>query len=56
MSKPAANPFFEADFSKFMDMSKMMGEIKMTSVNMEAMMSCHRKNIETAAGRRASRV
>ena len=49
MSKPASNGFFEADFSKYMDMSKMMGEFKMPSVNMEAVMSSHRKNLETCA-------
>lgn len=46
MSKPAANPFFEADFSKMMDMSKMMGEFKMPQFNFEAMMNAQRKNIE----------
>jgi phasin family protein len=46
MSKPSANPFFETDFSKFADMSKMMGDFKMPGVNMEAMMSCQRKNME----------
>jgi phasin family protein len=29
MSKPAGNPFFETDFTKFMDMSKMMDMTKM---------------------------
>ena len=37
---------FETDFSKYMDVSKMMGEFKMPSVNMEAIMACHRKNME----------
>jgi phasin family protein len=46
MSKPASNPFFEADFSKMMDMSKMMGEFKMPQFNFEALMSAQRKNIE----------
>ena len=46
MSKPSANPFFEVDFSKFMDMSKMMSELKMPSINFEAMMTAQRKNIE----------
>jgi phasin family protein len=46
MSKPAANPFFEVDFSKFMDMSKMMGDMKMPSFNYEAMMGAMRRNIE----------
>ncbi|HUY68759.1 MAG TPA: phasin family protein [Alphaproteobacteria bacterium] len=47
MSRPAANPFFETDFSKFVDMSKMMGEFKMPTYNVEAVMAAHRKNIET---------
>ncbi len=46
MSKPTSNPFFEADFSKMMDMSKMMGEFKMPQFNFEAMMNAQRKNIE----------
>jgi phasin family protein len=46
MSKPAANPFFEADFSKIMDISKMMGEFKMPGFNMDALMAAQRKNIE----------
>ena len=46
MSKPAANPFFETDFSKFMDMSKMMGEFKMPAFSWEAMMASHRRNME----------
>jgi phasin family protein len=49
MSKPGANSFFETDFSKYMDMSKMMGEFKMPSVNMDAIMASHRKNLETCA-------
>jgi phasin family protein len=49
MSKPAANPFFETDFSKFMDMSKMMGEFKFPAFNAEAIMAAHRKNLETVA-------
>ncbi len=46
MSKPTTNPFFEADFSKMMDMSKMMGEFKMPQFNFEALMNAQRKNIE----------
>jgi len=58
MSKPASNPFFEADFSKYMDVSKMLdmskmmdvskmlGEFKMPNMNIEAVMASHRKNIE----------
>ncbi len=55
MSKPSANPFFEIDFSKFMDMSKMMGDFKMPGLNMEAMMAAHRRNVEamTAANQMA---
>lgn len=50
MSKPASNPFFETDFSKYMDvskmmdMSKLMGDFKMP--NVEALMACQRKNVE----------
>ncbi|HEU0117190.1 MAG TPA: phasin family protein, partial [Alphaproteobacteria bacterium] len=46
MSKPATNPFFEADFSKLMDVSKFMGEFKVPSFNFEALMAAQRKNIE----------
>lgn len=46
MSKPVSNPFFEADFSKLMDVSKMMGEFKVPQFNFEAMMAAQRKNIE----------
>jgi phasin family protein len=61
MSKPATNPFFEADFSKFMDMSKMgdlsklMGDFKMPAPNYEAMMATQKRNIEafTALGQAA---
>jgi len=49
MSKPASSPFFEADFSKLMDMSKMMGEFKMPLCDVETMMSAYRRNMETAA-------
>jgi phasin family protein len=49
MSKPAANPFFETDFSKFVDMSKMMGEFKFPAFNMEAYITAHRRNMETVA-------
>ena len=58
MSKPAGNPFFEADFSKFMDMSKMMdmakmmgGEFKMQpfAPSMEGMMQLYRRNMEAMA-------
>lgn len=46
MSKPAANPFFETDFSKFMDVTKMMGDFKLPTINMEAVLAAHRRNIE----------
>ena len=46
MSKPSANPFFEADFSKFVDMSKAMGEFKIPSFNVEALMAAQRRNLE----------
>jgi phasin family protein len=53
MSKPVTNPFFEIDFSKFMDvskfmdMSKLMGEMKMIPcMNFEALMTAQRRNIE----------
>ncbi len=58
MSKPASNPFFEADFSKLADfsemmdmsnMSKMMGEFKMPFYDAEALMSAYRRNLETVA-------
>ena len=40
------NPFFEADFSKLMDVTKVMGDFKMPTMNFEAMMNAQRKNIE----------
>jgi phasin family protein len=46
MSKLPANPFFETDFSKFADMSKMMGEFKFPAFNVEACIAAHRKNME----------
>ncbi|MDP9126666.1 MAG: TIGR01841 family phasin [Pseudomonadota bacterium] len=49
MSKPASNPFFEADFSKFMDVSKMMGEFKMPFFDAEALSNAYRRNMETVA-------
>lgn len=49
MSKPASNSFFEPDFSKMMDVSRMMGEFKMPSCDMEAMMSAYRRNMEAMA-------
>jgi phasin family protein len=49
MSKPASNPFFEADFSKMMDISKMMGDFKVPGFDFEAMMGACRRNMETMA-------
>lgn len=46
MSKPAANPFFEADFSKLMDTTKLFGEFKVPGFNFEALAAAQRKNIE----------
>ena len=55
MSKPFANPFFEADMSKFFDMSKMPSGMQMPQFDMEAATSLQRKNIEayTALGQAA---
>jgi len=49
MSKPGPNSFFETDFSKFMDMSKMMGEFKMPNFSAEAWMASCRRNMEVLA-------
>jgi phasin family protein len=46
MSKPDANPFFQADFSKFPDLSKLMGDYRLPAPNVEALMSAQRRNIE----------
>jgi phasin family protein len=46
MAQPTLNPFFQPDFSKMMDTSRMMGEFKMPSFNFEALMNMQRKNIE----------
>jgi phasin family protein len=45
MSKQAANPFFEVDFSKFADFSKLAGDFK-APVNMEPFFAACRRNIE----------
>lgn len=45
MSKPAANPFFEIDFSKFADFTKMASDFK-APMNMEPLMAAQRRNIE----------
>ena len=46
MSKPFANPFFEADMSKLFDFSKMGSDMRMPQIDMEAMMAQQRKNME----------
>lgn len=47
MSKPAAGSFFETDFFKAMDMTKVMGDFKMpTNASFEPLMAAQRKNIE----------
>lgn len=46
MSKPIANPFFETDFSKFLDVSKYASEFKFPAFNYEALMAAQRRNIE----------
>jgi phasin family protein len=45
MSKPVANPFFEVDFSKFADFSKLAGEFK-GPFNVEPLLAAQRRNIE----------
>lgn len=46
MSKPFTNPFFEADMSKFFDMSKIASDFRFPQIDMEAAFSLQRKNIE----------
>jgi phasin family protein len=46
MSKPYANPFFEADMSKLFPMSKMTGDFRMPQWDFEAMTTAHRRNVE----------
>jgi phasin family protein len=47
MSQSSIPPAFEADFAKYMDMSKMMmGKMAVPNFGMEAMMNASRKNIE----------
>lgn len=48
MSKPN-NPFGDFDFSKMMDPSKMMGDFKMSGVDMEKVVSSQRRNLEALA-------
>jgi phasin family protein len=49
MSKPATSPIFEADFSKLMNPSKIMGEFKVPGFDMNVLMDVQRKNIEMIA-------
>ena len=55
MSKPFANPFFEADMSKLFDISKMSSDLRMPQFDMEAATAVQRRNIEayTALGQAA---
>jgi len=49
MASQSANPFFssfEYDFSKFMDLDKMIEPFKATGLNGEAFMDTQRKNLE----------
>jgi len=46
MFKSVTNPFFETNFSKLMDESKLMGGFKMPNFDMAAMMDMQRKNVE----------
>ena len=48
MTKPN-NPFGDFDFSKMMDPSKMMGDFKMSGVDMEKVVSSQRRNLEALA-------
>jgi len=49
------NPFLNVDFSKFMDMSRLLdwqkgfGDMKMKGVDVEALMAAQRKNLEAMA-------
>jgi len=49
------NPFFDVDFSKFTDISKVMSELKVPGVDIDAMMATQQKNIQalTAANQLA---
>ena len=48
MTKPN-NPFGDFDFSKMMDPSKMLGDFKMSGVDMEEVVSSQRRNLEALA-------
>jgi phasin family protein len=45
-NKSSSHPFFETDFSKFMDVTKLMADFKMPSFDVEAVMAAQRKNVE----------
>ena len=49
------NPFFDLDFSKFTDISKVMSELKVPGVDVDAMLATQQKNIQalTAANQLA---
>jgi phasin family protein len=47
MSEPVTKSYFEAVFLKLMDPSKLMGQFKIPSCNMEAWTEMQRKNVET---------
>jgi len=49
------NPFFDVDFSKFTDISKVMSELKVPGVDVDAVMATQQKNIQalTAANQLA---
>jgi phasin family protein len=46
MKKSSQYPFFETDFSKFMDVTKLMADFKMPQMDVEAVMAAQRKNVE----------
>ena len=46
MLKAATNPFFEVNFPKLMDASKVMTEFKVPNFGMQALMDMQRKNME----------
>jgi phasin family protein len=46
MTNPLSNPFLEADFSKFFDMPKFVGDLKVPNVDIDALLTAHRKNLE----------
>jgi len=48
MSKPN-NPFGDFDFTKMMDPSKLMGDFKVSGVDMEKVVASQRRNLEALA-------